>query len=151
MGIDMSEIDDRWFFGAQLMGTVGQGLWGDSLCFTVGWWVKEEQSWLGVNMSPGLCVLSWLNCCCLVAKWSEVTQSCPILCDPMDCSLPRSSVHGISQATVLEWGAISFSRGSSRPRDRTQVSRVVGRRFTVWATKEALWKNDIAQGHNVNW
>ena len=50
------------------MGTVGQGLWGDSLCFTVGWWVKEEQSWLGVNMSPGLCVLSWLNCCCLVAK-----------------------------------------------------------------------------------
>ena len=54
----------------------------------------------------------------------------------MDCSLPGSSVHGISQARVLEWFAISFSRGSSWPRDRTQVSHIVGRRFTVWATRE---------------
>ena len=52
---------------------------------------------------------------------SEVTQSCPTLCDPMDCSLPGSSVHRIFQARVLEWVAISFSRGSSQPRDRTQV------------------------------
>ena len=44
---------------------------------------------------------------------SEVTQSCPTLCDPMDCSLPGSSIHGIFQATVLERVAISFSRGSS--------------------------------------
>ena len=44
---------------------------------------------------------------------SEVTQSCPTLCDPMDCSLPGSSLHGISQAIVLEWIAISFSRRSS--------------------------------------
>ena len=43
---------------------------------------------------------------------SEVTQSCLTLCDPMDCSLPGSSVHGILQARVLEWGAIAFSRGS---------------------------------------
>ena len=57
--------------------------------------------------------------------------------DPMDYSLPGSSVHGIFQARVLEWVAISFSRGSSRPRDRTQVSHIVGRRFTVWATREA--------------
>ena len=56
----------------------------------------------------------------------------------MDCSLPGSSIHGIFQAIVLEWVAISFSRRSSRPRDWTQVSRVVGRRFTVWAAKEAL-------------
>ena len=48
---------------------------------------------------------------------SEVAQSCPTLCDPMDCSLPGSSVHGIFQARVLKWGAISFSRGSSRPRE----------------------------------
>ena len=48
---------------------------------------------------------------------SEVAQSCPTLCYPMDCSLPGSSVHGIFQATVLEWIAISFSRGSSQPRD----------------------------------
>ena len=64
-------------------------------------------------------------------KSSEVTQSCLTLCDPMDCSLTCSSVHGIFQARVLEWVAISFSRGSSRPRDRTQVSHVVGRPFTV--------------------
>ena len=50
-------------------------------------------------------------------KDSEVAQSCPTLCDPMDCSLPGSSIYGIFQAIVLEWGAISFSRGSSQPRD----------------------------------
>ena len=61
-------------------------------------------------------------------KWSEVTQSCPTFCDPMDCNLSASSVHGIFQAIVLEWIAISFSRGSSRPRNRTQVSCVVDRR-----------------------
>ena len=61
----------------------------------------------------------------------EVAQSCPTLCDPMDCSLPGSSVHGIFQAIVLEWIAISFSNGSSQPRDRTRVSRIVDRRFTV--------------------
>ena len=66
-------------------------------------------------------------------KWSEVTQLCPTLCNPMDCSLPGSSVHGIFQAIVLEWIAISLSRGSSWPRDRTQVSRIVDRRLTVWA------------------
>ena len=48
---------------------------------------------------------------------SEVAQSCLTLCNPMDCSLPGSSVHGIFQAIVLEWIAISFSRGSSQPRD----------------------------------
>ena len=68
---------------------------------------------------------------------SEVAQSCPILCYPMDCSPPGSSVHGILQARVLEWVAISFSRGSSRPRDRTQVSHIAGRRFNLWATREA--------------
>ena len=66
---------------------------------------------------------------------SEVTQSCPTLCDPMDCSLPGSSTppphHGILQARVLEWVAISFTRGSSRLRDRTQVSCIPGRRFSL--------------------
>ena len=70
---------------------------------------------------------------------SEVAQSCPTLCDPTDCSLPGSSVHGISQTIVLEWIAISFSRrGSSQPRDRTSSSRIVDRRFTIWATREVL-------------
>ena len=67
---------------------------------------------------------------------SEVTQSCLTLSDPMDCSLPDFSVHGIFQARVLEWVAISFSRGSSQPKDRTRVSCVAGR-FTLWATREA--------------
>ena len=65
-------------------------------------------------------------------KWSEVTQSCPTLCDPMDCSLPVSSIPGILQAGILEWVAISFSRRFSQPRDRTWVSRIAGRRFTIW-------------------
>ena len=57
----------------------------------------------------------------------------------MGCSLPGSSVHGIFQARVLEWIAISFSRGSSQPRDRTRVSCTAGRRFTIWATREAQY------------
>ena len=56
---------------------------------------------------------------------SEVAQSCPTLCDPMDCSLPGFSVHGIFQARILEWVAISFSRRSSWPRDWTSVSCVL--------------------------
>ena len=58
------------------------------------------------------------------------------LCDPMNRSLPGSSIHGIFKATVLEWVAISFSRGSSQPRDPTRVFRIVGRLFTAWATRE---------------
>ena len=62
-------------------------------------------------------------------KWkeSEVAQSCPTLGDPVDCSPPLSSVHGTFQARVLEWAAISFSRGSSWPRYRTQVSCIVSK------------------------
>ena len=61
----------------------------------------------------------------------------PDSCDPIDCNLPGSSVHGILQARMLEWVAISFSRGSSQPRNRTQVSYTAGRFFTDWATREA--------------
>ena len=94
-------------------------------------------------------------------KVSKVSPSCPTLCDPMDCSPPGSSVRGVFQATTLEWGAISFSRiyvythkytcvythmntyvyththtysfsrGSSRPRDRAQVSSTADRCFTI--------------------
>ena len=72
-----------------------------------------------------------------VKSESEVARSCPTLCDPVDCSLPGFSVHGILQARILEWVTISSSRGSSRPRDRTQVSHIGGRRFNLWATREA--------------
>ena len=66
-----------------------------------------------------------------------VTQLCPNLCDPVDCSPPGSSVHGVSQAKILEWVVIPFSRGSSWPRNWTQVSLIVGSFFTIWATREA--------------
>ena len=73
----------------------------------------------------------------LLIRKERKVQSCLTLCNHMDCSLPGSSVHGIFQARVLEWVAISFCRGSSWPRDRTQVSHIAGRRFIVWATREA--------------
>ena len=66
-----------------------------------------------------------------------VAQSCPTLCDPMD--YVAFSVHGILQVRILEWVAISFSRGSSWPRDSTWFSCIIGRFFTVWATREAKW------------
>ena len=56
----------------------------------------------------------------------------------MDCSLPVSSVHGIPQARIMQWVAISFSRGTSQPRDQTQVSYIASRCFNLWATREAL-------------
>ena len=67
----------------------------------------------------------------------EVAQSCLTLCDPMDGNLPGSTVHGIFQARILEWAAVSFSRGSSQPRDRTWISCIADRCFTFWATREA--------------
>ena len=71
-----------------------------------------------------------------------VAQSCLTLCDPMDCSLPGSSVHGILLARIIEWFVISFSRESSQPRDRTPVSRILGKFFTDWATREARGTNN---------
>ena len=56
----------------------------------------------------------------------------------MDYSLPSSSVRGLLQARILEWATIPFSRGTSQPRDRTWVSHIAGRLFTVWVTREAL-------------
>ena len=69
---------------------------------------------------------------------SELAQSCLTLCDPMDCCSPGFSINGIFQAIVLEWVAISFSRGSSRPRGWTLVSHIISRCFTIWATREVL-------------
>ena len=69
-----------------------------------------------------------------------VAQLCPTLCDSTDCSPPGSSVHGILQARILEWVAMPFCRGSSQPRDQTQVSCTAGKFFTVWATSvSGLW------------
>ena len=71
-------------------------------------------------------------------QFSSVAQLCPTLCNPMDCGPPGSSIHGIFQARVLEWVAISFSRGSSQPRGGTWVSCTAGRLFTDWARRDAL-------------
>ena len=68
---------------------------------------------------------------CYYESESDITQSCLTLCDPIDRSLLGSSVHGISQARILEWVAISFSREYSQPMDRTWVFHTVGRRFTI--------------------
>ena len=71
----------------------------------------------------------------------KVAQLCSTLCIPIDCSLPSSSVHGILQARILEWVAVPFSRGSSQPRDWTQVSRIADR--LEWAaislSRESSW------------
>ena len=95
----------------------------------------------GIFPTQGLnpCLLHQQEGSLPLAPPRKPTVSCLTLCDPMDCSLPGFSVHGIFQARVLEWGAISFSRGSSWPRDRTQVFCIAGKRFILWATREALF------------
>ena len=76
----------------------------------------------------------------------------------MDCGPPESSVHGILQTAILEWVAIPFSRASSQPRDRTQVSCVAGIFFAIWATRKALNNEAIGiiylyddNSINTNW
>ena len=86
----------------------------------------------------------------ITTTWVLVAQSCPTLCNPMDYSLPGSSIHGILQVRTLEWVAIPFSRGSSWPRDRTLVSCIASRFFTLWATGKffttsATWKSTTAE------
>ena len=85
----------------------------------------------------------WGGVCSVKVK-VLVGQLCPTLWDPMDCSSPGSSVHGMLQARILEWVAIPFFRGSSWPKDQTQVSHIAGRFFTAWATREALSNRILA-------
>ena len=80
----------------------------------------------------------------MLYKWKKgkmlVSQLCPALCSPMNCSPPGSSVHGILQARTKGVGSHSLLQGiSPRPRDQTQVSHISGRFFTVWATREAFF------------
>ena len=103
-------------------------LWALVLCST-------ELNRRGRNVTS----LSWgiYGILCMHAK---SLQLWPTLCNPVDCSPSGSSVQGAFQARILEWVAISYSRGSSRPIDRTWVSCTTGGFFTVWATKEALYR-----------
>ena len=73
-----------------------------------------------------------------IHNWKVLdTQWCPALCDPMDWGPPGFSACGILQARILEWVAVPFSRGSSQPRDWTQVFCVAGRLFTIWTNRVA--------------
>ena len=89
----------------------------------------------------GILFTHWQRCkratCVYVCMCVRVTRSCLTLCDPMDCSPPGSSVHGVLQARILERVVIPFSRGSSWLKDQTQVSCIAGIFFTIWATREA--------------
>ena len=86
-------------------------------------------------------------------------QLCPILCEFMDCTPPGFSVYGILQARILEWVAISSSRGSSQCRNWTQVSWIADRFFTIWSAREAskslnpimtkMWKTNTTHPHCV--
>ena len=106
--------------------------WWMTIFASKGWnfssWVQSHR-----NCMPMWVVLNKNTGCVLVA------QLCPTLCDPMYCSPPGSSVHGIFQARILEWVAISFSRGYFQPRNQTQASCIAGRFFTYWAMREAFW------------
>ena len=83
---------------------------------------------------------------CLIIMKVLVIQSCPTVCDPMDCSLPVSSVRGIHQARILELVAIPFFRVSSQPRDRTWVSCSAGRFFSIWAALLHLLAAQCSEG-----
>ena len=96
------------------------------------------------NQSTGHTILTkgWIKVM-IISKWKvrvSVTQSCPTLCDPMNCSPSGFSVHRILQARILKWVAIPFSQGSSWPRDWTWVSYTAGRFFTLW-----LWAMIISK------
>ena len=104
-----------WFYG---------GSWVMEECGTKRSFVLTEQSLF--VLTEGYVVKKGCVCMCVCVCVCAHTQWCPTLCDPMDCSLPGSSVYGILQARILEWVAIPFSRGSSHPRDRTSVSCIGG-------------------------
>ena len=96
------------------------------------WWPILNLPILGPNLN----IDTSLSFPPMLTLWKvkvKLTQSCPTLCDPMD--------YGILQARILEWVAFPFSRGSSQPRDQTQVSRIAGRFFTSWATREGPQQN----------
>ena len=106
--------------------------------------VTKQQ--LNTHTHPYMCV------CMYVCVCAKSPQSCPTLCDPVDCSLPGSSVCGILQARIPEWVAIPFSKGSSPLRDTTRVSCVVGGFFTIshqgsyYGTSQPTKRQRLAKG-----
>ena len=121
------------------------GPWKQVLLQSCSWLVDDKFFLCLYTIFPLKCV-----CLCVQISPSLVTQLCPTLFNPMNCSLPGSFVHGILQTRILEWDAIFFSRGSSWPRDRAWVSYIAGRFFTIWATRK-LSKNTGHVGLEVKW
>ena len=134
---------DHWTFRMENYTTFGMGkpfeiIYSSSIFKSV-----TRQQWCKMLSTKQAHKVS-INTFCL--KVSEVAQSCPTLCGPIDCSLPGPSVHGIFQARILEWVVMSFFRRSSWPRHWTWVSHIVGRLFTIWATREVLSRYNISSG-----
>src|SRR5574337_383653 len=93
--------------------------------------------------------------CLKVKRESEVIQSCPTLCDPMDCSPPGSSIHGIFQARVLEWGAIAFSGRSSIQSAKTRLEADCGSDHELLIAKfrlnlKKVWKTTRPFRYDLN-
>ena len=90
-------------------------------------------------------------CICSLKVKVLVAQLCPTFCNPMDSSLPGSSVHGILQAKILEWVANLFSKGSFQPRDQIPVSCSIGGLFTISVTGEAHSRNKGLKEFILGW
>ena len=116
-----------------------EGPWPPSWC-PLDEWGCPGISWLALVLGPSRCIVGWsltqwleyLDSLTIPQGWPFivlVAQSCLTLCDPRDCSPLGSCVHGILQARILEWVAIPFSRGPSRPMDWTWVSHIADRFF----------------------
>ena len=114
--------------------------WGDKQSDTT-----EQLNWTEVTPSIFYKLIYSLK----VKRETEVAQLHWTLRNPMDCSPPGPSVHGIFQARVLEWGAISFSRGSSQPRNQTRISCVAGRFITAVPPDLAYNPHSIPEMVNI--
>ena len=109
----------------------------------IGAWLHLERRGMRVETVQGRCWVSGVGARGRFAsrKWSKCESLIHIwLCNTMGCYLPSYPVYGILQARILEWVVIPFSGRSSWPRNQTQVSCIIGRFFTNWASREALWR-----------
>ena len=145
MGMSLSKLQDGWWTGRPgVLQSMGSRKIGHN------WGTEQQQFWKTVRRyfknlkielpyGPAIPLLD-----IYLKKWVKFAQSCLTLCDPMDYR-----VYGILQAKTLEWVIIPFSRGSSQPRDWTQVSRIAGGFFTSWATREENKNTDLKRytGH----